>query len=193
MRRLQKRVLFPGFCLLLILVIGSAIYNTPEHQSDFFEKAMAGGKAYPCIGEIYDRMHPNASPPVILAREYVFSQSQGPRQRMGSRHFRVFAASMMIRIRFSKTDINRMLAALPISKFRNSDETSRFFFARNYCALNQDEQDIVAVYLRRTDVKSLKPQIQRLNNPQAIAALAEMERPQEAYRKKCGANPDACT
>jgi hypothetical protein len=172
MRGFLRRSLYwvSGVLVFYALCLGAWVCQV--RHSDFIERALAASEAYPCVGDIYDRMHPNWNSSYGLARHY--EHSKGKAGNNISHQIKEMAVGLALDIRFSKSRINQMIATLPISGFENSDDMSRFFFERNYCDLNQGEQDIITAYRWRLDIRRLEPRIRLLNNPHALEALAEL-------------------
>ncbi|MEY2928374.1 MAG: hypothetical protein RL367_2851 [Pseudomonadota bacterium] len=139
-----KRSLYwvSGVVVFYALCLGAYVWQV--RHSDLIEKAVAESKAHPCIGAIYDRRHPSWNSSYGLARYAV--HSQGKAGNNIGRQIKEMAVQLALDGQFSKSEIGQMYATLPVSKFRSSDDMSRYLFGRTFCALTQDEQDIVVGY-----------------------------------------------
>ncbi|HYJ83622.1 MAG TPA: hypothetical protein VEW26_12375 [Allosphingosinicella sp.] len=149
MRRRTRRLAltFYGFmALAAALALIFALYAYRVRTSPFVADLQRRGALYPCIGAALFPNRPNEQTAFHIARNYLLDG--GSRAPSLSWHFELEATGLAIRAAFRQAEVNRMYAALPVSKYRGFDDIALSVAGRRYCSLNERQKEAVREFSR---------------------------------------------
>jgi hypothetical protein len=143
-RKLALRLAAASALILLALAVAFALYTWRVMYSPFMLGLNQRSAAYSCIGPVLYPKHPNALPELQVARSYLLDGRElGPSL---SWHFQFAVTIWAIEVATTRTEANRLHAALPNGWPQGFDGAALRYTGKSYCALDERRKQAILDY-----------------------------------------------
>ena len=145
-RRHALVTLYAASAVAIVPALIFALYVYRVRTSPFIAGLKRQSVAYPCIGEPLFPKRPREQPAFSLARRYLLDgENRAP--SLGW-HLELEATGLAIEAAFHRREVNRMYAALPVSRYRGFDDVALTFAGRRFCSLGERQREAVREFSR---------------------------------------------
>lgn len=147
--KLALRLVAASGLLLLAGALAFGLYTWRVMHSPFMLGLKQRAGAYSCIGPILYPKRPNAPPELQVARFYLLDgHERGP---SSSWHFEFAVTTWAVDAATTRTEANRLHAALPNGWPWGFDGAALHYTGKPYCALDERRKQAILDYNWRSD------------------------------------------